>query len=310
LDERVYRVVAHFGRDYTILDFPADRPAVPSGNLRRRAQDDPLAAPAVGDWVACSAPESDGPAVIRRVLDRRSAFMRKAAGTRTAVQVVAANIDIAFLVAGADGDFNLRRLERYLIQARDGGATPVALLNKADLVAEAVVAERCRAIAGLAPDLAVYPVSARTGNGLDALAPLLNPDRTLALLGSSGVGKSTLANALLGEALQLTGAVREDDSRGRHTTTGRRLLRLPGGAYLLDTPGMRELALWSDGETVLDVFADVRELAAACRFRNCRHDREPDCAVNRAVSDRNLDAKRVRSFQKLAAEAGRLKGGL
>jgi len=180
----------------------------------------------------------------------------------------------------------------------------VALLNKSDLVWADVLEARSSTIAALAPDLAVFPVCARSGAGLGALAPLLTPDRTLALLGSSGVGKSTLANALLGRPLQETRAVREDDSRGRHTTTGRRLLRLPGGAYLLDTPGMREPALWSDGETVLDVFADVRETALGCRFRNCRHDREPDCAVNRAVSEGTLDAKRVRSFRKLADEAG------
>jgi ribosome biogenesis GTPase / thiamine phosphate phosphatase len=224
-------------------------------------------------------------------------------------QVVAANVDVVFLVAGLDGDFNLRRIERYVTAIWESGAQPVVVLNKADVrdgdALPALVAE----VEAVAMGVPVVALSARAGDGLAALDPHLVPGRTIALVGSSGVGKSTLVNALLGEERLATGAVREDDSRGRHTTTHRELVALPGGAVLLDTPGMREFALWGEGEDGGDAtgglaatFADVEAFAAGCRFGDCAHEAEPGCAVRAALADGTLDPARHASWLKLGRE--------
>ncbi len=275
------------------------RAAEVTGRFRHDAQA-PSEFPAVGDWVALQLPDGDGVAAIHAVLLRRSAFVRRAAGDATAGQVVAANVDVVFLVAGLDGDFNPRRIERYVAAAWDSGAEPVLVLNKLDLAddPDGQIVE----VEAVAPGVPVVAVSALDRSGIDGLARWLTAGRTVALLGSSGVGKSTLANALLGEERQATGAVREDDSRGRHTTTHRELMVLPSGALLLDTPGMRELGLWSGGEGVAEVFADVEGVAAECRYRDCRHELEPGCAVRRAVAEGALDAERLASWRKLQRE--------
>jgi ribosome biogenesis GTPase len=258
--------------------------------------------PVTGDWVAVER-KADA-AVIVHVLPRSTAFTRMAAGTAKAMQVVAANVDMALLAASLNADLNLRRLERYLATAYESGAAPVLLLTKADACEdpEPLVAQ-VTAIAAGAPVLAV---SVRTGQGLEALSALLAPGKTAVLLGSSGVGKSTLVNALAGADLMATEAVREDDAHGRHTTTHRELILLPSGALILDTPGMRELALWDSEAGVAAAFAEttaqVEEIAQGCRFRDCAHDREPGCAVQAALADGSLDAERWRSFQKLQRE--------
>ncbi len=217
-------------------------------------------------------------------------------------QILAANVDVALLVAGLDGDFNLRRLERYLAVAYAGGAQPVIVLNKAD-VATDLVGLRVAAEA-VAPGVEVRTISALTGDGVTALeTDHLSRGRTAVVLGSSGVGKSTLVNALLGSARQRTGAVREDDARGRHTTTRRELIRLPGGALLIDTPGIRSLGVAGAAEGLDPTFAEIAEIAAACRFRDCRHDGEPGCAVHAAIADGRLDPDRLASHRKLEREA-------
>ena len=256
--------------------------------------------PAVGDWVVLEMPETGGDARIRAVLPRSSRFSRRAAGNPTEEQVLAANIDVVFLVSGLDHDFNPRRIERYLVTAWDSGAAPVIVLNKADLVPDpaSFVAE----VEALAPNVPVLALSARQPATMTALRAHLGPGRTAALLGSSGVGKSSLANALIGEELLATREVRESDSRGRHTTTGRQLLMLPGGGILIDTPGMRELQLWDTGEPVAGAFADIDALAAGCRFRDCAHGGEPGCAVVGAVTAGTLAASRLESFRKLQTE--------
>jgi ribosome biogenesis GTPase len=276
------------------------RAAEVTGRFRHDAQT-PSEFPSVGDWVAVQLPNGDGVAAIHAVLPRRSAFVRRAAGEATAGQVVAANVDVVFLVAGLDGDFNPRRIERYVAAAWDSGAEPVLVLNKLDLADDPE--GRIAGVKALAPGVPVVAVSALDRTGIDALAPWLTVGRTVALLGSSGVGKSTLANALLGEERQATGAVREDDARGRHTTTHRELIVLRSGALLLDTPGMRELGLWSgDGEGLSEAFADLVALAGRCRYRDCGHDAEPGCAVRRAVADGSLAAERLESWHKLQRE--------
>ena len=215
-------------------------------------------------------------------------------------QVVAANVDVAVLVASMNADLNARRLERYLATAWQSGATPVVVLTKADIAAdpEADIAE-AESVAFGAPVLAV---SAVTGEGLDALASHLKAGETAVLVGSSGVGKSTLVNALAGEALMVTAAIREDDAHGRHTTTHRELIRLPSGALILDTPGMRELGLIDADDGLSATFEDIEALAADCRFSDCGHGSEPGCAVRAALRDGTLDEGRWRSFQKLQRE--------
>jgi ribosome biogenesis GTPase len=237
---------------------------------------------------------------VQAVVPRRSAFVRRAAGEQTVEQVVAANVDTVLLVSGLDHDFNPRRVERYVLLAWESGARPVVVLNKADLRDDV---DACRrAIEQIAPGVAVHAVSARDPPSLAALAPYLLPGRTVALLGSSGVGKSTLLNRLMGTEVQPTRAVREHDQRGRHTTSDRHLFVLPGGALAIDTPGMRELQLWDSGAGLAATFEDVDALAPRCRFRDCTHEAEPGCAVRAAVAEGRLAEDRLASFHKLRAE--------
>ena len=256
--------------------------------------------PATGDFVAARLSEGDGPAIIQLVLPRTTVFRRKAAGSKVEDQVVAANVDTVFIVSGLDGELNARRLERYLTIAWDSGAQPVVLLNKADACADS--AARSREIELVAVRVPVHPISARSGEGFEALAAYLVPGRTVAAIGSSGVGKSTLTNRLLGHETQSTQPVRGADRRGRHTTTHRELFLLPGGALIMDTPGMREVQLWAADEGLDATFADVEALAAGCRFRDCRHDTEHDCAVLAAVAGGELPPERLASFHRLAGE--------
>jgi ribosome biogenesis GTPase len=275
-------------------------PAVAAGRLRHEAA---AAAdlPAVGDWVAVAPGD---PLVVHAVLPRGSTFRRLAPGRETLEQVVAANVDVVFLVAGLDGDFNPRRIERYVAAVWESGAQPVVVLNKADLPDQDAVTERVAEVEAVAIGVPVVALSAREGAGLEALAPHLVPGRTVALVGSSGVGKSTLVNALLGEERQDTGEVRADDSRGRHTTTHRELILLPGDVLLLDTPGMREFARWSDGGDAAlgSAFPEIEALAASCRFGDCAHEAEPGCAVQAALAGGTLDAARHASWLKLRRE--------
>ncbi len=270
-----------------------------SGRLARDALPGEL--PVVGDWVAIEGRPDGGAATIHAVLARRTAFVRKAVDSRQSPQVVAANIDVAFLVSALDGPLNLRRLERYLVAARQSGAQPVVVLTKADRSTEAP--DQVTAAQRVALDAAVVAVSSVTGAGLDELRRWIAPGVTCALLGVSGAGKSTLLNALAGEAVMGTGAVRENDARGRHTTTHRQLVLLPGGGLLLDTPGMRELGLLDAEEGLASSFDDVESLATLCRFRGCRHEAEPGCAVRDALDTGALDPGRWRAWDKLRRES-------
>jgi ribosome biogenesis GTPase / thiamine phosphate phosphatase len=247
--------------------------------------------PAVGDWVGLQE------ATITSILPRRSAFMRKRAGLGSDEQVLAANVDTAFLLAGLDDDFSLRRLERYLTTAWDSGAEPVVVLTKADLCDD--VAGAMLQVESVAIGVPVYPISNMTGLGIDELESHLRPGRTVVLLGSSGVGKSTLLNRLAGSDLMRTAAIAADGT-GRHTTTHRELVRLPAGALVIDTPGLRELQFW-DGD-VSAAFDDIEQLAAECRFRDCAHAREPGCAVLGAVDNGTLTVDRLRSWRKFQRE--------
>ena len=256
--------------------------------------------PAVGDWVAAEMLSGGGRPLIEEVLPRRSKFVRKVAGRRMEEQVIAANVDTAFVVMALDGDFNVRRLERYLAQCFESGAKSIVVLNKADDCGD--LAARVAEVESIAAGVPIFSVSARTGDGVNALDTFLMPGQTIVLLGSSGVGKSTLVNHLLQREAQAVQSVRASDSRGRHTTTSRELFALPGGALLIDTPGLRELQLWGATEGVEQAFSDIEELAAQCKYGNCGHTTEPGCAVQAAIAEGRLDESRLENQRKLERE--------
>lgn len=275
-----------------LLEDGGEAAAEPSGALRAYGE-----LPAVGDWVWVR-PVFEF-CVIEEVEARSTAFLRRAAGRAHAPQCVAANIDVCFVVSGLDGDFNLRRIERYLVLAWESGAHPVVVLNKEDICADVeAIANAVRSASGAAE---VVAISAR--RSVEPLRPWLWPGATAALLGSSGTGKSTIANALTGGTLA-TREVREHDSRGRHTTTASMLMALPGGAWLIDTPGMRELGLLASDRSLDWGFPEIAALAAQCRFGDCRHQKEPGCAVRQALEEGRIPEGRWASYTKLQREAG------
>lgn len=298
-DALVGRVLLEHKHSYRVMTEQGELLATVSGNfaynaLRREQY------PAVGDFVVLERMDGEERAVIHQLLKRKSKFTRKAAGLEIEEQIVAANVDIIFLVMSMNDDFNVRRLERYLVAAWDSGAMPVVVLTKQDLTDNpaAYIAE-AEAVAIGADILAV---SAFTGEGIERLRAYVKQGVTAALLGSSGAGKSTLTNALLQTTHMKVAAIRKDDAKGRHTTTHRELVYVPTGGCLIDTPGMRELQLWQQGDSLQTSFADIHALSEQCRFRNCTHTNEPHCAVQQAIATGELDVARMRSYEKLQRE--------
>ena len=272
--------------------------AVLAGKLRHAAETT-ADLPTVGDWVGIRCPQ-DGDARIEALLPRRSALSRKVAGKRAHEQVVAANVDLVIVMMALDGDFNLRRLERYLTAIWESGAQPLVLLNKTDLCDES--AERSGEVEQVAAGVPVLQASCKHGDGVDAVREHIGPGRTAVLVGSSGAGKSTLINRLLGEIVQRTRSVREDDDRGRHTTTHRELFLLPNGGLLIDSPGIRELQVWGGEQSLAQAFDDIEEMAADCRFRDCSHESEAGCAVLAAVEAGGLESRRLENYHTLQKE--------
>ena len=293
------RVVIEFNHIYRVWTEDAEIEATVSGRLKhhaaRRSE-----LPAVGDWVVVRRRRAGDQAAIVAVLPRRSWFSRKMAGTVTDEQIVAANVDVAFITMALDADFSLRRLERYLLLARESGAEPVILLTKPD-VSNALPAQ-VAAVRAVAGELPVHVVSPKRNEGIEQVAAYLTHGRTGALLGSSGVGKSTIINRLVGEEVQKTREVRDTDAKGRHTTAHRELVVLPIGGLIIDTPGMRELQLWDVGDAVRETFDDIETLAAGCHFTDCRHRGEPRCAVKAASVDGRLESSRLESYLRLQDE--------
>ena len=289
----------HLFRVYTAS---AELLANVSGRLIHAASE-PSALPSVGDWVAIRN-NSDGPAQIREILPRKSCFARKAAGDKTKKQIVASNIDTVFLVSGLDHEFNSKRVERYLVAARDSGAKPVIVLNKGDLDKDQTAS--LDELKTVAPNIPLHVTSCVDNRGIDELAHYLSDGETVALLGSSGVGKSSLINQLLGYNRQSTQTVRVRDSRGRHTTVHRELLVHPTSGVIIDTPGMRELRLWDTSESLDATFDDLSSLAEQCRFRDCQHETEPGCAVKTAVEQGQIPVSRLAHYRKLRSEQKQL----
>ena len=299
------RILSEYKSSYRVQGSDGECTAVLAGRMRHDV-DPEFGYPAVGDWVAVI--QADGQQyIIHAILPRKSKFSRKseyrqkADGMKTDEQVIAANIDIVFIVSAIDGkNFNLRRLERYLTLAWKSGASPVIILNKVDLCrdSDSYIGEA----KGIAIGIPVYAVSATENIGITEIRNYIAPGQTAALLGSSGVGKSALINALLGTEKQATNPTRAVDGKGRHTTTHRELILLPGGGMVMDTPGMREIQMWGNETDLQDSFDDIESLALQCRFNDCLHDTEPGCAIRESIKNGELDISRYQSYLKLRKE--------
>lgn len=291
------RIITQEKGFYRISDGSEERLAEVCGKFRYEAQT-VSDYPAVGDYVIATWPEDGSNSIIESLFPRKSAFVRKAAGVDGHEQIVAANIDTVFVCMSLNNDYNLRRLERYIATAWDSGATPVVVLTKADLCDD--LDAKIYEVEKIAVGAEVVAVSS-LNDDYDSIKSYLRPEKTIAFLGSSGVGKSTLINKLLGEDIIATGGLRNDD-KGRHTTTHRELITLPNGAYVIDTPGMRELGMWDSESGIENVFSDIEEMVSRCKFSNCTHNNEPGCVIIQALEAGTLDEARWISYQKLMAE--------
>lgn len=300
-EEKIARVIAVQKNSYRILDGEMEYFSHLSGKFINQAFTS-LDYPAVGDWVEVQKLVDEQKAVVNRVLPRKSQFVRQAAGTKTEAQIVAANMDAVFIVNSLNHDLNLRRMERYILSTYESGAIPIIVLTKRDECTQDDVDAIIAQVEEVAIGVPIIPISSITGEGIDELMTYLPAGKTAALLGSSGVGKSTMVNTLIGNAVQETKDVRAADSKGRHTTTHREMFLLPNGSLLIDTPGMRELQLWG-GESAIDTtFQDVEVLATDCKFTDCQHKTEPGCQVQEAIANGELSDERFQSYLKLQRE--------
>jgi len=300
-DEAIARVTAVDRDQYLIRNATGEIPARLTGRAAYTSAS-AVDLPCVGDWVRVRMHDDGGHASILAVLPRRSFLRRRRPGSAVEFQMIAANIDLAFIVQSCHFDFNVRRLERYLVLTSEGQIEPVVVLTKTDLIAAAELEQLVAQIRQAGIVARIVALSNVSVEGVEAIRDLIQPGQTCCLLGSSGVGKTTLVNRLLGDEGLATGAVSQS-GEGRHTTTRRQLIPLPGGASLIDMPGMRELGMLDVGEGIADSFADIRALARDCRFSDCTHEREPGCAIRRAIAEGEVDAEHFRNYQKLLRES-------
>jgi len=296
----VARVSVQYVNRYDLYSETGEVSGEITGKLRFLAEENLAALPAVGDWVVIQPFPEEQKAIIHSVLERKSQFSRKSAGTEISEQIVASNIDTVFIVTGLDQNYNLRRIERYLLAAWNSGARPIVVLNKADLCDD--LTEKIAEVESVAIGVPVLAVSTITGGEIKLLQQFIKPGETFAFIGSSGVGKTSLINKLIGEDKYETGSVSISNSKGKHTTTHRELILLPNGGLVLDTPGMRELQLWEDESGLSTTFEDVIELIAKCKFSNCQHQNEKGCAINEALENQTLDLSRYNNFLKMQKE--------
>ncbi|NTW26768.1 MAG: ribosome small subunit-dependent GTPase A [Candidatus Moranbacteria bacterium] len=302
--ENVARVAVENRGGYLLYAAAGELEGIIQGKFMRSATSE-IDYPKVGDWVKIEKLPSEQKAIIKEILPRHSKLSRKRAGEDIAEQIIATNIDLVFIVQGLDGDFNISRLERYVAMAKEGNCRPIILLNKSDLALDA--AEKIEQVKSILVGVEVFAVSAKNGNGIAAVHAFISNEKTVVFVGSSGVGKSTLVNALLGLEAQKTQEVRLDDSRGRHTTTKRELIILPTGGLLIDTPGMRELGLWASQDAVGEAFDDIMIFAQQCKFNDCSHTQSAGCMVLKALQDGKIDQERYDSFIKLSGSLDHFK---
>lgn len=300
-EDSIARVVTVQKNSYRISDGENEFIAYLSGKFRNEAAGK-LDLPTVGDWVEVEKIMDEKKAIIRSVLPRTSQFIRQAAGTKTEAQIVAANLDTILIINSLNHDINIRRIERYIVSTYESGATPVIVLTKKDQCSPEMIEDVILAVEAVAIGIPIVVISSVTGEGIATLWEHLQPGRTAALLGSSGVGKSTLVNTLLEKEVQQAKNIREADSKGRHTTTHREMFLLPNGALIIDTPGMRELQLWQGISELDTTFQDIDALADECRFKDCQHEAEPGCRVQEALTTGDLAKERFQSYLKLQRE--------
>jgi len=298
----IARVVAIHRESYTVSNGIRKVPAEVTGRLMFSAES-PLDYPAVGDWVCVQYVDDAAGAIIEAVLPRKTELKRKTPGKKVDFQLIAGNVDTGLIVQALDSNYNVRRLERYLVMIHDARILPVVLLSKSDLLTSEEVAAKIAGIHALMPDVQVVAFSNKDKTGMDAVRALLKPQRTYCMLGSSGVGKTSLLNNLLGDDRFATRAIRDKDGKGRHATTGRQLIPLPGGALLVDTPGMRELGAIAVEVGIEETFSEIAALAAQCRFADCSHTREKGCAILSALEAEEIPRERYESYMKLARES-------
>jgi ribosome biogenesis GTPase len=291
---RISKVAANGSKILTVSDevFAVNTGKIKSGSISE--------IPVIGDWVVFK--PSDLKNVIIKVLSRKNWISRKTSGKGSGEQIIGANIDVIFIVMGLDGDFNQRRLERYLFMANESEIEPIVVLNKSDLVKDNILKERIRAVKESTQNVVILSISALQENGLEQISDYVRNGKTATLVGSSGAGKSTIINKLLYEEKQVIKQVREKDSHGRHATTSREMFLLPNGGIIIDNPGIRELQLWGDVGTLDEIFNDINELARTCKFKNCSHVNEPKCSVKLAINEGRLSEKRYENYLKMRME--------
>ncbi|MGM0411515.1 MAG: ribosome small subunit-dependent GTPase A, partial [Bacillota bacterium] len=300
-NDKIARISGEYEKIYKIITEYGEKTAEISGNMKYNAKGR-FDYPAVGDWVIVKGRKNSDKYIIKKIVPRKTKVSRKVAGKKSEEQIISANMDYIFIMSGLKSDYNVNRLERYLTIAWDSGAKPVIILNKADLCNLNEIEKKKNKIAEIAFGVPVHVISCKENRGLEEINKYLSSGITISLLGSSGVGKSTLINLLIGKTKQKTNNTRYSDGKGKHTTTSREIIIIPDKGVIIDTPGMREIQLWNNESGISSTFADIEKLSKGCKFNDCTHTHEPDCAVKKAIEDGDLNKERLNNFHKMKRE--------